>query len=442
MFERKIMKLTNPTYIALSGIAAFLLLISSQSLYSGDDKQESNLLNVYDTLTQSVSRFYSEGNYRKVLELTEQIDSVSVSPKLLFFRGMSYGALYNYPKAQNCFQKLIQEESTNVNYRFQFGRLLIQSGFTDEAIVQLKTCIELDSSYLPASFQLGVIYNLRKKDPEKEIEIFSFLIRQNPEDFLSLYYKGDALKRFGLADSGIEFIQKSVELNPRYFPSIIAFANYINSKKDYTGALDLYQKAGAMRPNDEDVVFQIGECYRKLGQLNEAVTQFKNAILLDSLNALYYAQLGYAYFSLGAYDSSIAAYNKAIFFDENNVQYYRNLALVFQKMDSTEGVVKSYQRGIKALHPEEISHVYNDLAAYYLGKNRWREAAEAYQQVTIFNPENESALYWAGHSYMQVSEKKSAIAAFEKYLKLTEGDTSKVNFRRYVKQSIETLRRK
>ncbi len=396
----------------------------------------------HDSLAQIVSRFYTEGNYRKAIELAEKNDSTSFSSKLFYYYGMSYAALYNYPKAQEYFQKIVKQDSTNVNYHFQFARLLLQSGFESDAIDELKRCIVLDSTYLPAFFQLGLIYNFQKKDPEKEIELFSYLNRQNPNDFLSLYYTGDALKRLGLADSGIVFTQRSVNINPHYFPSLVAVANYMNSRKNYFAAMEYYQKALSIRPRDKDIVFQVGECYRKLGLLEEALVQFKAAIQLDTLEAIYHAQLGFAYFQLKQYDSSIAAYNKAVALDEDNVQYYKNLALAFQKIDSVQGVVQSYQRGIKVLHPENISYVYNDLAAFYFKKNLWRDAAKTYQRVFDFDPDNDAALFWLGYSFERILENDSAILAFQKYLQKTEGDTSKFMQRKAVEENIKSLKAK
>ncbi|MFA6540913.1 MAG: tetratricopeptide repeat protein [Bacteroidota bacterium] len=410
---------------------AFLLLsFFIIPMYADADEITNKVTRTQDSLTAIVSRLYSEGNYQKVVECAVQNDSISSSSKLLYYYGMGCAALYNYPKAQEYFQIITRQDSQNVNYHFQFARLLLQSGFSDDAIVELKTCIALDSLYLPASFQLGLMYNSLKKDPEKEIEIFSFLVRQNPDDFLSLYYVGDALRRIGLSDSGIIYVQRSIDKNPRYFPSLVAMANYKNGKKDYAEAKEYYRSANTIRRRDKDVIFQIGECYRKLGFLPEAIQHYKEAIAIDSLTAVYFAQLGYAYYSRGSYDSSITAYEKAIELDNDNVQYYRNLALVFQKIDSVQGVVQTYNRGIAALHPENISYEYNSLAAYYFSKHLWRKAAETYSTVYDFNPKNVDALYWCGYSFMQVPEKKSARRSFERYLKIIENDSSKVQERK------------
>ena len=231
-------------------VVNILILILAFSYRVRSEDQFRDLTNAKDTLAQSASRLFGEGKYRKALDLMTLKDTTLLSSRLFYYCGMSSAALYDYQKAQEYFKKAIDQDSTNVYYHFQFGRLLTQGGFAEEAIDEFRLCYALDSSYLPASFQLGLIYNIQKKDPKKEVEIFSFLIRQNPNDFLSLYYKGDALKRQGLADSGANFILKSIELNPQYVPSLLGYANYRNSKKEYAVALEYYRKASTIRPHE------------------------------------------------------------------------------------------------------------------------------------------------------------------------------------------------
>ena len=429
------------TIVRQRSVGIILILLAFSYCARGEG-QLRDLTKAKDSLAESASRFFGEGKYRKALDLMALNDTTLLSSRLFYYCGMSSAALYDYQKAQEYFKKAIDQDSTNVYYHFQFGRLLTQAGFAAEAIDEFKLCFALDSSYLPASFQLGLIYNVQKKDPKEEVEIFSFLIRQNPSDFLSLYYKGDALKRQGLADSGVNFVLKSIELNPQYVPSLLSYANYRNSKKEYAIALKYYQEASIIRPHEKDIVFQIGECFRKLGELNKAVSKFKEAISLDTLNAVYYAQLGYAYYSLGRNDSSVVAYKKATALDFDNAQYYRNLAMAYQKMDSIQGVVQSYQRAAQVLHPENISYVYNDLAAFYFGKGLWRDAALAYRRVIDFNPDNEMAYFWLGNAYEQTQDRKSAISALEIFLKRIEGDDSKSGYRSEVKHHVEMLKKK
>ncbi len=262
-------------------VIVLLQICFSFALYSLDGST--------DSLEQLSSKYYSEGLYSKVIDLIHQNDSLSLPPKTYFYGGMSSAAIYDFQQSKVFFRKAIENDSMNTQWRYQFGCALKQAGFYDEALNQFETCSHLDSTYLPAYFQLGIVYNLKKKNEKKEAEIFSFLVQKDPKDFLSLFYLGDALKRMGNTDSGIVFIQRSYALNQQFFPSLVALANYSNSKKDFPTARNYYQQALALKSNNEDVMFQIGECYRRMGGLDSAAAYFQKAISFDSLNAIYHA---------------------------------------------------------------------------------------------------------------------------------------------------------
>lgn len=420
---------------------ALVLFSVTSCLGSGITRSNEKSM-MQDSLVQLASRYYNDGDFKHAIALMDPADTLSRSPKLLYYLGMSYSALYDYPLAIGCFQQAVGGDSANVVYRFQYARMLILSGALERAADELSTCTSLDSTYLPAWYQLGLLYNMQGNNIEKECEIFSYLVRQNQADFLSLYYLGNALLKTEQADSGVVYLNRSIAVNPRYFPSLAAMANYHDAKKLYPQALEFYKKALEMRPHDKGVLFKTAECLRKSGALNEAVACFKKAIAVDSVNDAIHAQLGYAYYSLGRFDSSVMAYKTAIALDDDNVNYYRNISLAYQKMDSVDAAVWMAKKGIDALHPgdlllartglsayltfkhrapdavtmykKNIGDAYMELGAYYQSNNRRQEAIAAYQHVKEYDPENFSLDYRIANLYEAMNDFKSAIQVYTK----------------------------
>jgi tetratricopeptide (TPR) repeat protein len=225
---------------------------------------------------------YAEGNYWKLMEISRQFSADSLSAKFCFHLGMSYAALSEPQRAQEFLKRAIALDSAKLQYRYQYARVLSQSGLYPDAVRELNRCIAMDSSYIPARFQLGLTYAAQKTEPEQEMSVFSWLIDRNPKDFLSLYYMSEALKRSGKPDSAAQYLLRSLSANPRYVPTLIAISNFLNSKKMYVDALPYYLRADSIRGGNKDLVFQIGECYRKLGDLPKAKIFFQRAIALDS----------------------------------------------------------------------------------------------------------------------------------------------------------------
>jgi hypothetical protein len=63
----------------LIAIILFVVIIVFNG-YAGDEKQNRNPIAAQDSLTQLASKFYSEGNYRKTLELLALNDSLFFLP--------------------------------------------------------------------------------------------------------------------------------------------------------------------------------------------------------------------------------------------------------------------------------------------------------------------------------------------------------------------------
>lgn len=386
------------------------------------------------------SALYTEGNYWKLMELSKQADLDSLSPKYLFALGMSYAALSETQRALDCLNRAVVRDSAKLQYRYQYARVLSQSGLYRDAEEQLLNCIALDSTYIPARFQLGLTYASQKKYPEKEFAIFTSLIERNPNDFVSLYYLSEVLKRLELPDSAAPYLRRSLAVNPRYLPALISLSNHLNSKKSYAEALEYYVRADSVRGDNKDLKFQIGECCRRLGDLSKAKEFFRKAIAMDSTNGMYHAQLAYAYFTAEQYDSSAAFYQLAIANDDENAQYHMNLALVYQKLEMQEQVIASYKNAVRVLHPEVTAFAFNDLASYCYQKKQWRDAVDAYRSALGMKPDIIDANYFLGSCYMQLNEEQSAVEPLTAFMSMTENDPERKGLRYSAQKMLEYIK--
>lgn len=444
---------------------AIIIVLNVMALDVWAADQLSPSLVKQDSLVQLVSRYYSDGDFARATAVNDPTDTLIVSPRLSYYKAMSWAALYNYPRAIEYFQKAVNADSTNVNYRFQYSRMLIQSGFLERAAGELSACTRMDSAYLPAWYQLGLLYAMQKNDVKREQEIFSYLVRHNPEDFMSLYYLGEALRRTELQDSGFACITKSVAINPQYYPSLVALANAYAGKKQYVPALEYYRKAREIRPHDKDLLTRMGECFRKSGAFNDAIACYKVVIEMDTTIDAVYAQMGYAYYSLGKYDSSVYYYNRAIALESDNADYYKNIALVYTKMDSVDAAVSMSKKFITSLHPEnlsfartslasiysskkrskdairmykeQISEVYMELAAHYQSNGMRTEAIALYQHLQELEPANNDFQFRIAYLYEEMNNYKEAIQIYTKIMQSLRPEAQK-----HLRAMIEAIKKK
>ena len=73
--------------------------------------------------------------------------------------------------------------------------------------------------------------------------------------------------------------------NPRDSGTMIVLANILQNQGDYPGAIDWYEKAVALKPEDVDLRLAFGQALYAFGQLFDAEVQYKKAIELDGKSA-------------------------------------------------------------------------------------------------------------------------------------------------------------
>ncbi|HEY6951835.1 MAG TPA: tetratricopeptide repeat protein [Bacteroidota bacterium] len=395
---------------------------------------------VGDSLFQTGVRKYSEARYEDAVRILSEIPRDTSSSQTLFYLGLSYASMNDFQNAYDCLKNAVALDSINLGLRYQYAKFLGQNGASDEAQKQYESIIQSDTTFYPAYFQLGVLINAQRKFPQREVEIFSRIVRDQPRDYLSLHFLGDALIRTGKIEAGRVCIAASVTLNPKNFPAVNQLAGINFSKGDFDQALLLYGQAESLHPFDATVKFNLGECLRKLKNDSMAVVYYQKALELDSTEARYAAQLGYSYFNLKRFDLSIAAYRRAIAIDKENPQYWLNLALVYQRMDSSQQVIDSFEWAVSASRPDKIADIYTELGGYQYRRKDYRAASQAYIKALTFEEHNTEAHFYLGMTYDQLKNPQNAIRHYQSYLKFTEGDTMMTQRRILAKQRIDWLK--
>ena len=100
-------------------------------------------------------------------------------------------------------------------------------------------------------------------------------------------------------------------------------------------AIEAYRTAIEIKPHYADAYSALGEAYQWIGQFDDVIQAFKQAIVLDNKGRNNLAgvnhELGKQYFADGNYMRAIECYNNAIvtaFRDDHNEMYY-DLAVAY-----------------------------------------------------------------------------------------------------------------
>lgn len=155
------------------------------------------------------------------------------------------------------------------------------------------------------------------------------------------------------------------------------------------GKLELASQliAHAVRLNDAVALYHrnLGELYRRLGRLAEAVAAGERATALapDDLDAHY--NLGLAHTDKGEWDAAICAYRRALELDPDHGLSWNNLGAALEKKGDLAGAEAAYARAV-ALNPAH-HEAQNNLGAIYSEQGRLEDACRCFEDSIRANPD-------------------------------------------------------
>jgi tetratricopeptide (TPR) repeat protein len=161
-------------------------------------------------------------------------------PKLLNNLGRAYAECDRLAEAERCYRQALAAEPTYIPARYNLGRLLLDREEINEAAQQLRRVLELQPDNAGAHFALGRVLGRQKKYAAALAELRrGYLL--DPDRRLNAREKRDA--------ASIE-AHRQIELDPNNFGAHVRLGEILLSQDKGTEALEHFQEAHRLRPDD------------------------------------------------------------------------------------------------------------------------------------------------------------------------------------------------
>ena len=206
-------------------------------------------------------------------------------------------------------------------------------------------------------------------------------------------------------------------------------------KGDYQKAIDSYEKAIALNPNDADAYNNKGVALDNLGEYQAAITCYDQAIALkpDDVNA--YNNKGTALGNLGEYQAAITCYDQAIALKPNVAKAYNNKGVALVNSGEYQAAIMCYDQAI-ALQPDDAdAYINKGVALYNLGE--YQAAITCYDQAIALKPDDAVAYNNKGNALGYLGEHQAAITCYNQAIALKPDDADAYNNRKIVLQIIK-----
>jgi len=205
--------------------------------------------------------------------------------------------------------------------------------------------------------------------------------------------------------------ERAIALDPTLASAYLVLAKtQINCDWNWDAADTSIAKAAALEPGSVEVLRIRSYCYRILGNLEQAVKLYEQAVALDRLNANSYSRLGYLLYAVGRYDEARATLQRAL--DLNPQASHVHLTL--DKILLAQGMPQQALVEIEKEPNEWGKFTGLALAHHALGQERDSDTAlaaliakyrayAAYQiaQVYAFRGQSDKSFEWLELAYEQ-----------------------------------------
>jgi tetratricopeptide (TPR) repeat protein len=182
-------------------------------------------------------------------------------------------------------------------------------------------------------------------------------------------------------------------------------------KSNPTEAVEYYNEAIRLEPNDVGPYCGKGIALKILGRYEEAILAYDNVIRLEPDYADSYFNKGNTLKILGRSEEAILAYDEAIRLEPNHSDCYLNKGNNLKILGRYEEAILAYDEAIR-LDPENSNiHSCKGMALNGLGMNK--EAILAYDEAIRLKPDSASAHFNRGITLNEIGRKDEAMMAYK-----------------------------
>jgi Flp pilus assembly protein TadD len=251
----------------------------------------------------------------------------------------------------------------------------------------------------------------RAGDFAKAEQTFRKLREVAPNDLRWLIGLTETLASENRIEEAVELMQAESDKNPGRRDLREALANLLVRDEMYEEAIAVLADLLKQEPTSAGLLFKLGEAYRRIGDLNAAMENFRRAMVADPTNALPGLQLALLLDGSGKRDLAVPVYEQVLKVAPDNPVALNNLAFALAEAgtDLDRALTMAQLAREKLPNSPDIA---DTLGWIYLQKNLGRDAISIFRPLVEQEPRNASFHYHFGLALLQTGDKEGAAREF------------------------------
>ncbi len=304
-------------------------------------------------------------------------------------------------------------DKTNQALLYDYAYKLHKENKLNEAINAYRAVINTNSNNVDAYINLAICY-AAQNDYKNAQSILNTAKSKFPSNNLVLKTLQDVQKdnlSTALADASASYESKDYKkalsqylaVSPANEDSLLGAAACYQALENFDKAIESYQKAEKLAPNNAEIPYYIGYLYSEQQKWIEAETYLKKAVKLnpnsEAKNLLPYVLQNYSLAALGEaiglyeknnFESALTKFNEVLKKEANNAYAYYYRGLIYDEQKKPQLAINDYLQALKNTNELPIANYM--LAVDYDSLENYKEAYKYYNTfISAYTTEDE---YW------------------------------------------------
>ncbi|MFZ1127897.1 tetratricopeptide repeat protein [Methanoregula sp.] len=178
------------------------------------------------------------------------------------------------------------------------------------------------------------------------------------------------------------------------------------------------QKRWGLVLTTAEIWFNRGVDFSNLGKNQEALQAFDKALSIDPNNASVWYNKGIAISKLGLIQDSLDAFNKALSIDPNNANasIWYNKGITLSTLGRSQEAIECFDKALE-INPRHVN-AWNNKGKEFYHTNNFENAVIAFENALALNPQNADTWYLRGKSLVLLLNFDEGVKSFDNALKI------------------------
>jgi len=195
-----------------------------------------------------------------------------------------YVYVEQYQDALNSVNQSLRRDSKNPKGYYLKGIIFKMIGDTAKAMSSFLTTTDLDSDYVNAYEQMGLIHAAR--NDKKAVDFYNAGLSRNDKNAQLLYNKAFYFQQNNQLDSAKSIYQRILVINAQFYKALYNLGYMAFEKNNFDEAGSYFERALKANPTYADAQYMVGFCLEQKGKKSDALDCYKRTLTINARHEL------------------------------------------------------------------------------------------------------------------------------------------------------------